>query len=188
MAGAVLLTLATGCASEVEGVPIAKTTTPTVDEPFGGAPKVPKPIDVGTWRDKPCEAITDEQYKSIGVRMEAGETDPTRPYGPHCARSAVGDGGGHVNLQFRELGLSGSYSGHENQEAFKVLPRIQGFPAVRMGDHQIDTMCEIHVGLNDNTALSVQIYNDPGIFGKKTCEGAKKLVNFAIDTVKQHDP
>jgi hypothetical protein len=170
----------------------ASTSTSTL--PFGGAPKVANPLPASVLSGNPCtDALTPAQVDTAMGSPTVSESDSTPGVGPSCnwhnhrtlgALSVGYDTGTHT-------GLSGSYQNTQPRVAlWKVLPPIQGFPAVASagskGMPAPNDFCLVSVGIADD--LVVDVGGSLGTTGTgkvDPCDVTVQAANLVITTLRQ---
>jgi hypothetical protein len=193
------LLVTTGCSSEVTGgtptaAPQSSTSTSvpgTKVPPYGGAPKVANPLSATVVSGSPCDALTPEQLKVNLGKVVAGEPDRLEGVGQKCTWINP-DTSGQIAVYFStedHQGLSGVYANTQpKMKTWKVLPPIQGLPAVAYSDKAGPTpdFCEVTVGVMDTATVDIGIFLSNRNLGKvDACSIVPDTANDVITTLKQ---
>lgn len=166
---AAVLTASAGCSGASAPVP-APTPTSTIEAPtseaerelpFGGAPAVPEPMSLGKLAGDPCtEALTPQQVETAIGAQVAGEREDLLQIGPACAWTNR-DTGGAVGVSYTlnaHEGLSAVYTRTRPlSPVWRVMPDVQGFPAVAHSDSKALNFCQESVGLRDDTSIDISL-------------------------------
>jgi hypothetical protein len=161
--------------------------------PFSGAPKVSNPLPAAALSGDPCgEALTSEQVKdAIGVAVQ-GKREDLAQTGPACSWSNR-DTGGAVGVSYTvntHVGLSGVYANTQPRSAvWKVLPDVQGFPAVAYSGSKsggpAEGFCQESIGLADEFTIDVSLTLGSGKRGTAdACSLISQIGDMAVTTVK----
>lgn len=169
----------------------AANSNPQPSVPFAGAPKVPAPLPDSALAGDPCTALTPQQVKdALGDNVNQKRHDISG-IGPSCYWSADTGAAVAVTLDTQPRhGLSGLYANVQPKaEVWKVLPAIQGFPAVANvtpSGGAPDRYCSISVGLLDTATVDVGLFLGDSKIGKiDPCNVASRAADAAVSTLRQ---
>ena len=172
----------------------APITTTNASLPFAGAPKVPNPLPDSVLGGNPCaDALTADQVKdALGTPTES-KSDQTAGVGRSCSwynHSTLGQISVGYNTE-THTGLSGLFQNTKPAAAlWKVLPPIQGFPAVAhsitKGADTSTTFCQVTVGLADDIAVDVSGFLGPAKQGKvDPCDVTAQAAGLVVTALSQ---
>ncbi len=197
------LTLLASCSNTSEGTPRPTPTTETSAEspsgsdepdgeelPFAGAPKVNDPLETTRYQQDPCLALTSGQTEELNVNSPGEPRDGA--LGNACNWGGKDDRRALVELAFLDeypFGLSAAYQANEDGkfDFFKVLPPIEGYPAVAFAgtDDRQNGGCAVDAGVSDEIAFGVMIRLSTANVGEKDpCETAAMVAGMALRTMK----
>lgn len=171
------------------------TTTPNPTEdsslPAHGAPKVHNPLDVTSFKDNPCQALTDEQVTKLFGQQNKVTPRPDDAEGPGCGYGNKLVHGGDVKVSFLTVyhnGLSGIYRQQEGKyKFFKELDPVHNYPAVAIGihDQRDEGTCLIAAGVSDREAFGVAVDLSAHNVGKKDpCDVGHMVAGMVIKNIK----
>lgn len=161
--------------------------------PFAGAPKVPNPLPESIASSDPCTTfLTPAQVtKDLGTPTTSKPDTSTVP-GPGCQWANTANSGQLlINFDTTTLsGLSGTYKNIQPKaEVWKVLPPIQGFPAVAHvtpSGGSPDEYCAISIGIADDLSVEMGVFLSDGHKGKvNPCEAAATVAADVVTTLRQ---
>lgn len=188
---AVLVTTLVASASCVRPRPPSSPVAAATDQelPYGGAPAVRDPMSLGKLAGDPCtEALTPEQVvAALGVPA-VGKRQDLDVIGPACGWFSR-DTGGAVGVSYTlktHAGLSGVYENTRPQSAiWRVLPDVQGFPAVAHTDDRSGAFCQASVGLRDDTSIDISLTLGESKKGKAdACILVAEIADMTVTTLK----
>jgi hypothetical protein len=161
--------------------------------PYAGAPDVSHPLPASVVAGDPCnDALTPAQVKEALGTEVSGQPGSTPGLGRKCDWANL-DTTAVVTVFFiteTHQGLSDLYANTKPQaKVWKVLPDIQGFPAVAYlsadGGDQKST-CGVSVGLANDVAVDVELALSRAKVGTvDPCSVAPKAADAVVTTLRQ---
>jgi hypothetical protein len=188
----VTVALAAGCSGKPAAAPTnTPSPSPTGETlPHSGAPKVEHPLPESVLSGDPCQgALTPDQLQQILGTAPQGEPDSTAGLGPSCDWHA--DASVSVSYVTQDhQGLSAVYKNTKPQAAvWRVLPLIQGFPAVgyvdKAGANSGD-ICQVGVGVADDLSFGATLQLSLAKKGSADpCDLAARVADMVVTNLRQ---
>lgn len=184
-----------GCTVPSEGtpLPVSSTQAPPSDSdlPSDGAPKVEDPLDVSHFEQKPCDALTPEDAKTLNVPPE-GEQQKGDSLGEWCLWFNR-DTNGSLAVYFfsgDKRGLSSVYAEARsaNWPYFKRIDDIEKHPAVayNIKEDKPEEGCAVAVGLTDQLTFAANVSLSDANLGKSDpCPLAAKAAGMLMRTMQE---
>ncbi|WP_329065594.1 DUF3558 domain-containing protein [Amycolatopsis sp. NBC_01480] len=192
---AVVAGVAAGCSGGPAAAPASTSpSSPTVAAlPHSGAPKVEHPLPASVLSGDPCaEALTSTQLKDIIGIAPQGEHKDTAGLGPSCDWHNS-DAGSLVTVSYStevQEGLSLVYQNTKpKSQVWRVLPPIQGFPAVAhlaIGADLQNQFCQVSVGITDELTFEATLILGNANRGKQDpCDLAPRVADMVVTNLRQ---
>lgn len=160
LAGVVALAV-TACTAAPEPGPASQTATNSPSRLPTNRPHIPRPLDAGSYRDKPCALFTDEQALVLGI-LEPGRPDANPDYAVcHRISSPAGENDVIISYYFATDLLGEIYRGEAEPlwPMTRLLPiTVARQPAVRTNPTTTEE-CKVAVGLADTQGFVVRVNN-----------------------------
>lgn len=153
------------------------------------APAIPEPLEPTDLVDDPCSSLTPEQTADLGVNGQGTETRVTTDGLKGC------DWKFGANLEWKiqvayvtpnsKNGLQNEYDQHAagafDGGYFEPMS-VAGYPGVfsNVADTRPDGRCDLGVGINNETLLTVAVTGDAG---KDNCRAASNVAERIIATI-----
>ncbi|QWF85877.1 hypothetical protein HUW46_09357 [Amycolatopsis sp. CA-230715] len=169
--------------------PVQTAVVSSKAPPFAGAPKVTDPLPESALSGDPCEALTPPQIKDAIGNKVSQKRDDIPHIGSNCFWSASTGAAIAVTLDTEpQHGLSGLYANVQPKaEVWKVLPAIQGFPAVASvtpSGGSPTEYCKVSVGLRDTATVDVGLFLGDSKIGKADpCVPGARVAEAAVTTI-----
>ncbi|WP_328608230.1 DUF3558 domain-containing protein [Amycolatopsis sp. NBC_00345] len=187
----VTVALAAGCSGKPAAAPASTPPSPVGEAlPHSGAPKVDHPLPESVLSGDPCQgALTPDQLKQILGTAPQGKPDSTAGLGPDCDWHA--DAAVSVSYTTQDhQGLSAAYKNAKPKVTlWRVLPPIQGFPAVGYADKQGEKtgdICTVSVGVADDLSFNATLQLSYAKRGKADpCELAARVADMVVTNLRQ---
>ncbi|WP_215545111.1 DUF3558 domain-containing protein [Amycolatopsis sp. CA-230715] len=159
--------------------------------PFAGAPQVTNPLPESALSGDPCTALTPQQVKDALGDQVTQERDDIAGIGPTCFWTSARGTGAKIAVTLDtepRHGLSGLYANVQPvAEVWRVLPGIQGFPAVASvtpAGGALDRYCKVSVGVLDTATVDAGSFLGDSKIGKvDPCTTASSAADAAITTL-----
>ena len=158
--------------------------------PHSGAPKVEHPLPASVLSGDPCQgALTPDQLKQILGAVPPGEPGNLSGIGRSCKWNADALASVDYSTQTHE-GLSAVYAGTKPQsKVWRVLPPIQGFPAVGHSTYSSDTpnnFCQVSVGVADDLSFDASLVLSDSKVGKADpCDLTARVADMVVTNLRQ---
>lgn len=199
MLGALLIAV-TACSTTTPGTPSPSSDTAGTDTspgsgsavPGPGVPKVPSPIDVGRFKQTPCEALDSAQVTALLGAGVSGKPDLQAPAGPSCAWDSPDVSQAGVAVIFTNadrLGLTSVYAAQGKQyQFFQALAAIDDFPIVAYGVNDERTTrgrCAVALGVSDTQTVDIHVAQSEANIGKKDpCDAAHEIASQVLGNLR----
>lgn len=161
--------------------------------PYAGAPRVNDPLPASVLSGDPCtDALTPHQVAAALGAEVPGKREDLVETGPACAWSNH-DTGGAVGVSYTvntHVGLSGVYAGTRYKALiWKVLPDVQGFPAVahagQQGEELPTGFCQASIGLADDLSIDVSLtLGSSKKYTEDACGLVPQIADMAVTTLR----
>jgi uncharacterized protein DUF3558 len=188
----------TGCTERTGGAsrvapPASSATSPaTTPAPATAtAPRVPAPLDVSTFLDRPCSVLSADQLASLKL-SPTGDPDTSSDIATIAGPGCYWQNGDQMLatkitlMTANKHGLADSYRGHEQGDYPVWEPTtVAGYPAVFNDAVNLRATgsCSITVGVSDTMTILVG-EEDSSDLGPRACDRAKQVAAMVVHTVK----
>ncbi|ATY16134.1 DUF3558 domain-containing protein [Amycolatopsis sp. AA4] len=172
----------------------AQSSAPEKTLPYGGAPKVERPLPASVLSTHPCDsALTPDQVASLLGRARQGMHKDDPSLGAECQWSNDETGALATVLYATKLsdGLSAVYANSKPQATlWRELPPVRGFPAVAHSTFKqesvVKSFCQVSVGVSDQTTVDASVSLGDSQTGKKDpCGAAATVADMVVTNLKQ---
>ncbi|MGH3630384.1 MAG: DUF3558 domain-containing protein [Sciscionella sp.] len=194
-----VFTLGIGLAAcgSVTGTPTSTSgnasTTASSKPNLYGAPHVAHPLNTTAFQKKPCSMLTAAQLKRLhadpSVLLATRTTASNHPGGgPSCGHLGGGVGTtGSIELLTAGDGLKNLYGQRNDFGVFKILPPVEGYPAViaMVGhDDRSQGHCSLEVGITDSLIVQLDMHVYDGPDKTKQCTPTATIAHVVLKTLK----
>lgn len=176
----------TACTTTADGTPHpepgGESSESSTDEEE--APRVADPLDASAFVAAPCSTLTAAQLQTFAVNPPGnarGEESGT----PGCTWLGEGGSIGIGWLTSNKHGLSDTYRGGAELNAYFIETTVDGYPAVFADsiDSRADGYCGIVVGVSDS--LTFYATESGRLDAEGACARAKQVATAAIATIRE---
>ncbi|MEV7091866.1 DUF3558 domain-containing protein [Amycolatopsis sp. NPDC051045] len=167
----------------------AGTSAPTAQLPGPGVPKVEAPIDIGRFKQAPCDSLSISQITELLGTAVTPKTDLNAPGGPSCSIHPPQVTQAAVLVIFNNVdnrGLTGVYQAQ--YKFFLPLEPVDGYPVVAYGladDRASRGSCQIAIGTSDEQTVDIGVtQSEDNIDRKDPCEAARGVASYVLGNVR----
>ncbi|GAB3353335.1 DUF3558 domain-containing protein [Amycolatopsis echigonensis] len=190
--------VAAGCSGGSAAPPVASPPPPSSPAaavlPHSGAPKVEHPLPASVLSGQPCQdALTSDQLNQIFGTVPQGKPGSLPGLGLDCKWNNIDSGAGLTvgyTTQTHQ-GLSALYQNTKPQaKVWRVLPPIQGFPAVAASTFSSGTQdgfCAVSVGVADDLSFDASLTPSDAkrASGADPCELSARVADMVVTNLKR---